>query len=327
MANTVPQEFDPPLIQLIGEAFVLEYYHVLNNNPQDLRRYYGRSSTVTRTHSKVDDLVETKASTEEAMTKIISFVSGWKAEITSVISQEAFPHRVLILVTGYFSNPESVRRNFVQTFLLGLQNGENYLKNDVLRLTGVEIGEDLNCFSCTLESEENLRLIELHSAFLKEFKVIPPLDLNSKSPRQAVPPRISPISRKPVPLKHQPEMRRLEQGECFCFLPPSQPPQELAQAWAECVRDSTCSDKSEYGSTWEQLENIGLRVILPRPISTPSLMNVKMKDELGGHEVEETLFLDDETEYDSYYTFRRLTEDFTLLRNYPEIPINLYGSS
>lgn len=55
------------------------------------------------------------------------------AEITTVDAQESYNGGVIVLVTGYLTGKDSVRRKFSQSFFLAPQDKGYFVLNDVFR--------------------------------------------------------------------------------------------------------------------------------------------------------------------------------------------------
>ena len=58
---------------------------------------------------------------------------GLRAEIKTVDAQESLNSGVLVLVTGYLTGKDNVRRNFTQSFFLATQDKGYFVLNDMLR--------------------------------------------------------------------------------------------------------------------------------------------------------------------------------------------------
>lgn len=56
-----------------------------------------------------------------------------KAEIISIDAQESHNKGVLVLVTGYLTGKDSLRRHFTQSFFLATQDKGYYVLNDIFR--------------------------------------------------------------------------------------------------------------------------------------------------------------------------------------------------
>ncbi|KAL6009285.1 hypothetical protein ACLOJK_022513 [Asimina triloba] len=66
--------------------------------------------------------------------KILSLDCGeCRAEIKTVDAQESFNSGVLVLVTGYLTGKDNVKRNFTQSFFLAPQDKGFYVLNDIFR--------------------------------------------------------------------------------------------------------------------------------------------------------------------------------------------------
>ncbi|PWZ25848.1 putative G3BP-like protein [Zea mays] len=96
----------PPSAQVVGNAFVQQYYLVLHQSP---------------------DL----AIGEKIMEMDVS-----KAEIRTVDSQESLGGGVTVLVTGHLTGRDGVRREFSQSFFLAPQEKGYFVLNDMFRFVG-----------------------------------------------------------------------------------------------------------------------------------------------------------------------------------------------
>lgn len=68
--------------------------------------------------------------------KIISLdYGGCRAEIKTVDAQESLGGGVIVLVTGYLTGKDNVRRNFTQSFFLATQDKGYFVLNDIFRYT------------------------------------------------------------------------------------------------------------------------------------------------------------------------------------------------
>ncbi|PHT44626.1 hypothetical protein CQW23_13784 [Capsicum baccatum] len=118
--------------QVVGNAFVQQYYHILHHSPGLVFRFYQDRSKVGRPE---DDGSMSITTTMQAINdKILSLNYGdFKAEIRSVDSQESFNGGVHVLVTGYLSGNDNLIRNFSQTFFLAPQERGYFVLNDMFR--------------------------------------------------------------------------------------------------------------------------------------------------------------------------------------------------
>ncbi|KAI5064866.1 hypothetical protein GOP47_0019561 [Adiantum capillus-veneris] len=130
MASTVPVT-----AQLVGHAFVSQYYNVLHQLPHMVYRFYTDASRLTRAEAGPDGAVLCARSQVEIHNTVMSMgYEECKAEIVTVDSSESIGGSVLVLVTGVMHMHRSNgRRNFVQTFLLAPQERGYYVLNDIFR--------------------------------------------------------------------------------------------------------------------------------------------------------------------------------------------------
>ncbi|XP_060174927.1 nuclear transport factor 2-like isoform X1 [Lycium barbarum] len=122
----------PVPAQVVGNAFVQQYYHILHHSPGLVFRFYQDTSKLGRPE---DDGSMSITTTMEAINdKILSLNYGdFRAEIKSVDSQESFNGGVHVLVTGYLTGKDNLIRNFSQTFFLAPQDRGYFVLNDMFR--------------------------------------------------------------------------------------------------------------------------------------------------------------------------------------------------
>ncbi|PQM36681.1 ras GTPase-activating protein-binding protein 1 isoform X1 [Prunus yedoensis var. nudiflora] len=129
------QEASPasaPSAQLVGNAFVEQYYHILHESPQLVHRFYQDSSSLSRTD--VNGNMATVTTMQAISQKIQSLNYGdYTAEIKTADSQESYEKGVIVLVTGCLTGKDNVGRKFAQTFFLAPQEKGYYVLNDVFR--------------------------------------------------------------------------------------------------------------------------------------------------------------------------------------------------
>ncbi|CAB4311541.1 unnamed protein product [Prunus armeniaca] len=132
---TSKQEASPasaPSAQLVGNAFVEQYYHILHESPQLVHRFYQDSSSLSRTD--VNGNMATVTTMQAISQKIQSLNYGdYTAEIKTADSQESYEKGVIVLVTGCLTGKDNVGRKFAQTFFLAPQEKGYYVLNDVFR--------------------------------------------------------------------------------------------------------------------------------------------------------------------------------------------------
>ncbi|KAM7496242.1 hypothetical protein LguiA_020656 [Lonicera macranthoides] len=131
MAVAAAQE--PVSAQVVGNAFVQQYYHILHHSPALVHRFYQDISKLGRPE---DDGSMSVTTTMEAInSKIVSLNYGeFRAEIKSVDAQESLNSGVHVLVTGFLTGKDNVTRNFAQSFFLAPQErGGYFVLNDIFR--------------------------------------------------------------------------------------------------------------------------------------------------------------------------------------------------
>ncbi|CAN4102105.1 unnamed protein product [Withania somnifera] len=118
--------------QVVGNAFVQQYYHILHHSPALVFRFYQDISKLGRPE---DDGSMSITTTMQAINdKILSLnYADFRVEIKSVDSQESFNGGVLVLVTGYLNAEDNLIGNFSQTFFLAPQDRGYFVMNDMFR--------------------------------------------------------------------------------------------------------------------------------------------------------------------------------------------------
>ncbi|KAA8541045.1 hypothetical protein F0562_025008 [Nyssa sinensis] len=121
-----------PSAQVIGNAFVEQYYHILHQSPDLVYKFYQDSSVLSRPDSNG---VMTSVTTMKAINdKILSLdYKKYKAEIKTADAQDSYKEGVIVLVTGCLTGKDHVRRKFTQTFFLAPQEKGYFVLNDVFR--------------------------------------------------------------------------------------------------------------------------------------------------------------------------------------------------
>ncbi|XAR58752.1 hypothetical protein NMG60_11014278 [Bertholletia excelsa] len=128
-ATTVQQ---PVSAQVVGNAFVQQYYHIQHKSPALVHRFYQDMSKLGRPEDNGSMSITT---TMDAINdKILSLNYGeYRAEIKSVDAQESYNGGVHVLVTGYLAGKDNLIRNFTQTFFLAPQEKGYFVLNDIFR--------------------------------------------------------------------------------------------------------------------------------------------------------------------------------------------------
>ncbi|KAK6921007.1 Nuclear transport factor 2 domain [Dillenia turbinata] len=121
-----------PPAQVVGNAFVEQYYHILHQSPELVYRFYQDSSVLSRPDANGS---MTSVTTMNAINeKILSLdYQDYKAEIKTADAQDSYNDGVIVVVTGCLTGKDSVRRKFTQTFFLAPQEKGYYVLNDIFR--------------------------------------------------------------------------------------------------------------------------------------------------------------------------------------------------
>ncbi|ERN07552.1 ras GTPase-activating protein-binding protein 2 isoform X2 [Amborella trichopoda] len=121
-----------PSAQVVGNAFVAQYYHILHQSPSLVYRFYQDSSVLGR--PEPDGEMSSVTTMQAINDKILSLdYSELKAEIKTVDAQKSFDGGVIVLVTGYLTGKDNLTRKFTQSFFLAPQDKGFFVLNDVFR--------------------------------------------------------------------------------------------------------------------------------------------------------------------------------------------------
>ncbi|GMJ00049.1 hypothetical protein like AT5G60980 [Hibiscus trionum] len=129
------QEGNPagtPGAEVVGNAFVEQYYHVLHHSPNLVYRFYRDSSRLSR--QDMYGNMTTVTTMQEINEKVRSLnCDDYTAEIKTTDAQDSFEKGVIVLVTGCLTRKDNTRRKFTQTFFLAPQENGYFVLNDVFR--------------------------------------------------------------------------------------------------------------------------------------------------------------------------------------------------
>ncbi|XP_042490819.1 nuclear transport factor 2-like [Macadamia integrifolia] len=132
MASPQQPTAGSPTAQVVGNAFVHQYYHILHQSPELVYRFYQESSKLSR--PEPDGTMSSITTMQAINEKILSLdYSDCVAEIKTVEAQESYEGGVIVLVTGYLTGKDGVRRNFTQSFFLAPQDKGYFVLNDLFR--------------------------------------------------------------------------------------------------------------------------------------------------------------------------------------------------
>jgi hypothetical protein len=121
-----------PSAEMVGNAFVEQYYHILHQSPELVYRFYQESSVISRPDSNG---VMTSVTTMKGINeKILSLnFKEFKAEIKTADAQKSHKEGVTVLVTGCLTGKDNLRRKFAQSFFLAPQDNDFFVLNNVFR--------------------------------------------------------------------------------------------------------------------------------------------------------------------------------------------------
>ncbi|KAJ7971072.1 ras GTPase-activating protein-binding protein 2-like [Quillaja saponaria] len=129
-----------PAAQVVGNAFVEQYYHILHNSPELVHRFYEDTSVLSRPDS--NGMMTSVMTMQGINEKVLSLnFKDFKIEIKTADAQKSYEEGVTVLVTGCLTGKDNLRRKFAQLFFLAPQDGGYFVLNDVFRY--VEDGEPL----------------------------------------------------------------------------------------------------------------------------------------------------------------------------------------
>ncbi|KAK7293150.1 hypothetical protein RJT34_16011 [Clitoria ternatea] len=121
-----------PAADIVGNAFVDQYYHMLHESPELVHRFYQDVSKLGRPEQ--DGIMGITTTMFDINKKILSLGYGeLSAEIISVDAQESYGGGVLVLVTGFMIGKDGIKQKFTQCFFLAPQEKGYFVLNDVFR--------------------------------------------------------------------------------------------------------------------------------------------------------------------------------------------------
>ncbi|XP_062111424.1 nuclear transport factor 2 isoform X2 [Humulus lupulus] len=126
------EEAAAPTAQMVGNAFIQQYYLALHRSPDVAHKFYLDSSVLTRPGP---DGVMTSVTSMEEINKLILSLNyqNYQTEILTADAQYSNGDGVMVLVTGYLTRNNYEKRIFAQTFFLGPQQKSYFVLNDLFR--------------------------------------------------------------------------------------------------------------------------------------------------------------------------------------------------
>ncbi|KAL5544634.1 hypothetical protein UlMin_008418 [Ulmus minor] len=130
--NSVSAASPIPSAEVVGNAFVEQYYYILHHSPQLVHKFYQDSSSLRRPDA--NGVMTTVTNMQAINDKILSLkYEDYKAEIKTADAQDSYGKGVIVLVTGCMTGKDNVRKKFTQSFFLAPQYNGYYVLNDVFR--------------------------------------------------------------------------------------------------------------------------------------------------------------------------------------------------
>ncbi|XP_019445896.1 PREDICTED: ras GTPase-activating protein-binding protein 2-like isoform X1 [Lupinus angustifolius] len=121
-----------PIPQMVGNAFVEQYYSILHQNPDQVHKFYQESSVLSRPEE--DGALTTVTTIVDINKKILSHdYTSFRVEILSADAQPSYKDGVIVLVTGCLTGSDNIKRKFTQSFFLAPQDKGYFVLNDVFR--------------------------------------------------------------------------------------------------------------------------------------------------------------------------------------------------
>ncbi|XP_027346289.1 putative G3BP-like protein isoform X1 [Abrus precatorius] len=121
-----------PTPQMVGNAFVEQYYSILHQDPDQVHRFYHESSVLSRPEE--DGSMTTVTTTADINKKILSLdYTSFRVEILSADAQPSYKDGVMVVVTGCLMGSDNLKRKFSQSFFLAPQDKGYFVLNDVFR--------------------------------------------------------------------------------------------------------------------------------------------------------------------------------------------------
>ncbi|XP_041016239.1 nuclear transport factor 2-like [Juglans microcarpa x Juglans regia] len=130
-----------PSAEMVGNAFVDQYYCTLYQSPEEVHRFYNDSSILTRPGP--DGVISSVTTLQAINDRILSLDNvNYKAEILTADSEFSYQGGVMVLVTGFLTGDNNYRRKFTQSFFLAPQEKGYFVLNDFFRHVGESETDD-----------------------------------------------------------------------------------------------------------------------------------------------------------------------------------------
>ncbi|XP_057777312.1 nuclear transport factor 2-like isoform X2 [Salvia miltiorrhiza] len=116
----------------VADAFVKQFYVILNQCPENLHKFYQEASL--QGWAGADGVVTPVTTLSGISEKVMS--SDYKycsVEVKTTDAQESMEGGIIVAVTGCLTGKDNLKRNFSQTFFLAKQEKGFFVLNDILR--------------------------------------------------------------------------------------------------------------------------------------------------------------------------------------------------
>ncbi|KAF5745754.1 ras GTPase-activating protein-binding protein 2-like isoform X1 [Tripterygium wilfordii] len=118
--------------QVVGNAFVQQYYSILSQSPELAHKFYEEASVLSR--PELNGQMTSVTSMKVINDIILSMdYKNSRVEILTADAQASYNSGVIVLVTGFFTGEDHTRRQFSQTFFLAPQANGYVVLNDIFR--------------------------------------------------------------------------------------------------------------------------------------------------------------------------------------------------
>ncbi|CAG7893151.1 unnamed protein product [Brassica rapa] len=140
----------------VSEAFVEQYYHIVGKVTQEAHKLYVAASVVSRPGP---DGTMTSFTSLEAIDKHFLSCDSSTFEVLSVDSQSSLEEGIFIMVIGFLTGEDNLKRKFSQMFYLARQNTAYVVVNDIFRYVD-EVSSTPTTLPAVVESVPETEVVE-----------------------------------------------------------------------------------------------------------------------------------------------------------------------
>ncbi|CAN6844005.1 unnamed protein product [Brassica oleracea] len=140
----------------VSEAFVEQYYHIVGKVTQEAHKLYVDASVVSRPGP---DGTMTSLTSLEAIDKHFLSCDSTTFEVLSVDSQSSLEDGIFIMVIGFLTGEDNLKRKFSQMFYLARQNTAYVVVNDIFRYVD-EVSSTPTTLPAAVESVPETEVVE-----------------------------------------------------------------------------------------------------------------------------------------------------------------------